>query len=225
MIASESVFDTFAHEYDSWFDNEGSLIYKIELKAFQEVLPSLSKPWLEVGVGSGRFAKAIGIDTGIDPSINLLKIARRRGINVFHGSGEYSLFERETFGTVFLIVTLCFVKSPAAIIRQARRVLKQDGKLAIGLVLRENPWGDYYQNKKWQGHRFYRHATFYSFEEVQGYLKKTGFSIEQVLSTLFQKPGEVKRMEIPLKHFYRDAGFVVIVAGKRDGKRMGKVTK
>jgi len=67
-----SLFDSLASEYDAWFEQEGKLIFDIEVKAFQEMLPLLPKPWLEVGVGSGRFAQALGIETGVDPSARLL---------------------------------------------------------------------------------------------------------------------------------------------------------
>jgi len=56
-------FDSLASAYDAWFDGEGKLIFAIEVKAFQEILPLLPKPWLEVGVGSGRFAQALGIES------------------------------------------------------------------------------------------------------------------------------------------------------------------
>jgi len=61
-----SLFDNLALAYDAWFEGEGKLIFAIETRALQEVLPSLPKPWLEVGVGSGRFAQALGIETGVD---------------------------------------------------------------------------------------------------------------------------------------------------------------
>ena len=215
MTQSESIFDSLAHEYDSWFDNEGRLIFKIETRAIETALPSLPKPWVEVGVGSGRFAQALGIDTGIDPSRGLINIARRRGINVFLSRGEYSLFDRETFGTAFLIVTLCFVESPMAVLLETHQILKRRGKIVIGLVLRDSAWGQFYENKKRQGHRFYRHANFYNFKEVKSLLENTGFTIEQVLSTLFQKPDEVKRMEEPKEGLHEDAGFVIIIAGKK----------
>ena len=94
-------FDDLALEYDAWFDKEGSLIFFIEVRAFKLLLSSLPKPWLEIGVGSGRFAQALGIETGVDPSSKLLQMARRRGINAFLGRGEQELFDEESFGSVF----------------------------------------------------------------------------------------------------------------------------
>jgi SAM-dependent methyltransferase len=207
-------FDSQASAYDAWFREEGKLTFAIEIKAFQELLPLLPRPWLEVGVGSGRFAQALGIETGIDPSAKLLSMARRRGITGFLARGEDSLFDEETFGTVFLIVTLCFVGSPRAVLREARRILKTRGKIALGLVLRDSPWGHFYLAKKEEGYRFYRHATFYSYDEVINILEHAGFAVETVLSTLFQKPGEVVDVEAPRQGFCADAGFTIVVANK-----------
>jgi len=189
-----SLFDSLAESYDAWFEEDGKRLFAVEVNAFQEILTLLPKPWLEVGVGSGRFAQALGIENGIDPSVKLLEI--------------------ETFGAVFLIVTLCFVDSPIVVLREAHRILKPEGKIVLGLVLRESPWGKSYQIKKLEGHRFYKHATFYSYQEVKKLLMDSGFNIEEVVSTLFQKPGEVKEMEPPKKGFSIDAGFTVIVARK-----------
>ena len=209
-----SLFDSLAAEYDAWFDEEGKLIFAIEVRAFQEVLSLLPGPWLEVGVGSGRFAQALGIETGVDPSVKLLEMAKSRGIRTFLARGEEQLFNRESFGTIFLIVTLCFVDSPLEVLREAHRILKPEGKIVLGLVLRESPWGKFYQSKKLEGHRFYKHATFYSYQEVDRLLLDSGFTIEKVVSTLFQKPGEVKEMEAPKRGFSTGAGFTIVVAKK-----------
>lgn len=214
MNTSELVFDALASAYDAWFEDEGKMIFAIEVKAFQKVLPYLPKPWIEVGVGSGRFAHSLGIEIGLDPSIKLLHMASNRGINVFLSRGEDTSIWSDSFGTVFFIVTLCFVNSPLKVLREANRILKRSGKVVLGLVLRESSWGNFYQAKKGEGHRFYQHATFYSYEEVEMLLKQSGFEIEQVISTLFQKPGEVEHMESPQKGYYPDAGFTTILAGR-----------
>ena len=123
-----SPFDDLALEYDAWFDGEGSLIFFSEVKAFQTLLPSLPKPWLEIGVGSGRFAQALGINTGIDPSGKLVEIAKSRGINAFTGRGEEQIFDAASFGTVFLIVTLCFLETPLQVLKEVRHILIPGGK-------------------------------------------------------------------------------------------------
>jgi SAM-dependent methyltransferase len=212
--SEDSPFDTLALGYDAWFEGEGKRIFATEVKAFKWVLPLLPKPWLEVGVGSGRFAKALGIKVGIDPSAKLLAIARSRGIKVFQAKGEEQFFGEETVGTIFLIVTLCFVDSPIAVLHEAYRILKTDGKIALGLVLQDSPWGRFYSAKKEEKHSFYRHATFYSFQNVAEFLEHTGFAVEKVVSTLFQKPKEVDETEMPREGFFPDAGFTIVVARK-----------
>jgi len=213
-----SCFDDLVREYDAWFDKEGSRIFFVEIKAFQELLPKLPKPWLEIGVGSGRFAQALGIETGIDPSYKLVKMARKRGINAFVACGEQRLFDEESFGTVFLIVTLCFLDSPLEVLKEAKRILMPGGKIVLGLVLKESPWGQFYQQKKTEGHRFYKYATFYSCDEVVKLLVQAGFVTERIISTLFQRPKEVQHIEEPKEGYSPDAGFTIIVAGKRSSE-------
>ena len=209
-----SPFDDLAQEYDAWFDREGSPIFFIEVQAFRELVPFLPKPWLEIGVGSGRFAQALGIEMGVDPSAKLAEMATRRGINTFLGEGEQELFDEESFGTVFLIVTLCFLDSPLDVLKEANRILTPGGKIVLGLVLEESPWGQFYQLKKSEGHRFYKYATFYSYDDVVRLMAQAGFVNERVVSTLFQSPGEVQHMEEAREGYFPDAGFTIMVAKK-----------
>jgi SAM-dependent methyltransferase len=211
-----SPFDKLASEYDSWFDKDGKLIFRIELQAFKTVLPSLPRPWLEIGVGSGRFAQALGIETGIDPSTGLIELAKQRGIEAFRGRGEQTPFDKCVFGTIFLIVTLCFLSSPLAVMKEASRILAPGGRLVLGLVLKESPWGKLYRRKKEDGHPFYKHATFYNHDEVVSLSAKAGFVTDRTVSTLFQRPGEVQNMEEPVEGYFPAAGFVIIIAAKTE---------
>jgi SAM-dependent methyltransferase len=210
-----SPFDELASEYDAWFDGYGNLIFFIEAQAFRTLLPYLPKPRLEIGVGSGRFAQALGIETGIDPSTRLVEMARKRGINAFVSRGEHRFFDEESFGTVFLIVTLCFLDSPLAVLKEANRILTPDGKIVLGLVLKESPWGQFYQKKKSEGHRFYRYANFYNCNEVVKLLAQAGFITEKIVSTLFQQPENLQHVEEVKEGYSPDAGFTIIVAGKK----------
>jgi len=189
-------------------------IFLTEVRAFKSLLPFLPRSWLEIGVGSGRFAQALGIETGVDPVFKLLQIARRRGINAILGRGEQQLFDEESFGTVFLIVTLCFLDSPLTVLMEANRILIPGGRIVLGLVLRESPWGELYQQKKVEGHRFYRYATFYSCDEVFQLLLKAGFVMEQIVSTLFQSPDDMHHVEEPREGYFSNAGFTIIVGVK-----------
>jgi SAM-dependent methyltransferase len=211
-----SPFDALASEYDNWFEEDGKLVFGIEKRALLALLPSLPKPWIEIGVGSGRFAQALGIETGLDPSIELLHIAAGRGVNALQGMGESVPLHDKAFGTVFLIVTLCFADSPLDVLREACRVLREDGKVVLGMVLRESPWGQFYETKKAEGHRFYQHATFYSLSELMALLSQAEFFSPTVISTLFQRPGLVDEIESPQDSYDPGAGFSIVVAGREN---------
>ncbi|MFC1962331.1 methyltransferase domain-containing protein [Chloroflexota bacterium] len=115
MAAESAVahYNSFAPEYDAWFDGEGQLIFATELNALEEILPALPRPWLEVGIGSGRFALALGVETGIDLSLKMAEIARSRGLKVILARGEKLPFPEGSFGVAFLLFTRCFVDSIA----------------------------------------------------------------------------------------------------------------
>ncbi len=218
-----SPFNEMASEYDAWYDNDGSLIFFIEVQAFKALLPALPRPWLEIGVGSGRFAQALGIENGIDPSAEMVDMARRRKINAFQGRGEGEIFDEGTFGTVFLIVTMCFLDSPQDVLKEASRILAPGGKIVLGLVLKESPWGRFYQQKKNEGHRFYKFATFYSCGEAVSLLEQAGFVTEKITSTLFQEPGNVQNIEEPRGGYFPGAGFTIIVAGKVENQNKQRI--
>ena len=219
-MTEASPFDELAEVYDAWYEDEGKLTFEIEVQAFREVLSSLPKPWLEIGVGSGRFAEALGIESGIDPSLELGEMARGRGITVHEGKGEQTPFNDEAFGTVFLILTMCFVDAPPDVLRETHRILVPNGKVVLGVVLKESPWGKLYEEMKREGNHFYKHATFRGYNDLTKLLEQAGFAVERVVSTLFQEPGEVKDVESPRNGYSLDAGFTVLVAGKTQERQV-----
>jgi ubiquinone/menaquinone biosynthesis C-methylase UbiE len=175
-------------------------------------MKGIEKPFLEIGVGTGRFAKELEIDFGIDPSSRVLEIAERRGINVKEASGENLPFNDESFGGVFVLFTLCFVENPERVLSEAKRVLKKDGGLIVGIINRESPWGELYMKKKAEGHPIYKHARFYSTDEVVKMVEKTGMAVEAYSSTLCQMPSETPHKEAVHKGLAEGAGFVCIMA-------------
>ena len=84
-----SVFDRYPERYDAWYDApRGRAVFESERACLAAHLAGFPKPWLEVGVGTGRFAQALGIAEGADPALAALRIARRRGVRVVAGMGE-----------------------------------------------------------------------------------------------------------------------------------------
>lgn len=102
-------------------------------------LPRASGRVLEVGIGSGLnipFYRA-GVERlcGVDPSPDLLKMARRRAtgahfpVELIEQSGESLPAEDQMFDTVVTTWSLCTIPDPVAALKEMKRVLKPEGHL------------------------------------------------------------------------------------------------
>jgi SAM-dependent methyltransferase len=207
------MFDREAARYDAWFESpHGRVLFRAEIEAIRRLVNGLPGPWLEVGVGTGRFAQALGAWYGVDPAWNVLQLARQRGVHVVQGRGEALPFLDGVVGCVFLIDTLCFA-DPLPLLAEAKRVLAPGGGLIVADILRDSPWGRWYLDHKAAGHPFYRHATFYSLEELQGLLARAGLAFAGASSTLVQFPGGPPAAESAYDGIEPGASFVCLRAG------------
>jgi ubiquinone/menaquinone biosynthesis C-methylase UbiE len=210
-----NIFDLYAGEYDSWYDSEeGKPLYESELHCLKSLVEDCLPPVLEVGVGTGRFAQWFPGAIGIDPAPNALRCAQRRGVGVSQATGEMLPFRNETFGTIFIVLTLCFVKDPLTTLREAKRVLKREGSIVIGFIQKGSSWGALYDEKKKNGHPIYSRAQFYSLEDVEKLLQQSGLTISSLRSTLLQRPDQNPMFEKSVDGFVEGAGFVCIEVKK-----------
>ena len=192
-MPKKEIFDLYFCEYDSWFE-EHEKIYRCELQAIRQILPPFSKG-LEIGVGTGRFAAPLGIQVGIEPSKNMAKIAKERGIEVVEGVAEELPFDDESFDLVLMVTTICFVEDIDKSLEEAKRVLRPDGHLVLSFVDRDSPLGRFYEEHK-EKSRFYQAATFYSKKEIFQLLKKHGIVLEKCNEALFGDRLDNLRCEI-----------------------------
>lgn len=205
------VFDERAAEYDAWF--EESLLFAIERTALQELTTPLWGPKLEVGVGPGRFAEALGVAFGVDPAQAPLLLAEKRGVRVTRAVGEALPYAGQSMQTVLMLFTFCFLADPLQVLRECRRVLKPEGHLVLGLIAADSPWGRMLRKKKKDGHPFYLQARFYEPDQVEQCLQGSGFNVVEKRSSLMQKPGALREMEHSRAGLVSQAGFLVLVAG------------
>jgi len=210
--AQPGPFEALADKYDSWYDGKGRQAFETELAALRPLLGELPKPWLEVGVGTGRFAQALGIPQGVDPSPALLDKARARGIDVLYGEGEELVFRAGSYGAVFLLTTWAFLREPRKVLRECRRVLKADGRLVNAYLDRDGKWGRSYAERGRRGDALFSHAHFDRYDDVKRLTEQAGFEVVKTVSTLFQGPGDAVATEEPRPGFERGASFVVLVA-------------
>lgn len=208
-MSTAELFDRLAARYDAWYDGPaGAAVFSSELECVRPLLAGLPRPWAEIGVGSGRFAAALGADAGVDPAAGPLKLARSRGIHVIRAAGERLPFRSGVFGAVLIVVTACFADDPAALLAEARRVTRDDGAVVLGEVPADSAWGRLYQREGAAGHPFYSAARFLTREQTLALVKAAGLRVRAARSTLCQPPSDSPRPEPARDGEAAAAGFV-----------------
>lgn len=204
------VFDKNLQEYEDWFVSN-RFVYQSELKALEKAIPK-NKNGFEIGIGSGLFAKPLGIKEGIEPSSKMREKAIKRGLRVFDAVAENLPYPNESKDFALMVTTICFVDDIYLSLQEVNRILKTNGYLIIGFVDQNSPIGKIYLEYKNES-LFYRDAIFFGTEEVHNLLRKTGFKIEETYQTVFGKLEEVKQIQKTLKGYGKDS-FIVIKAKK-----------
>ncbi len=200
----QNPFDTLASEYEAWFI-ENKILFQAELLALKQVVP-VDKPGVEIGIGSGIFAEQLGIRFGIDPSEKMLEYARQRGLEVQNGVAEKLPYENESFDFAVFITAVCFVDNPDLAVKEAYRILKNQGEIIIAIFDKETRFGKFLESNKKRS-QFYRHARFLSVPEIMELLKKHNFRVTQTVQTL-EDPA-TRKIENPLED-YGKGSFVVV---------------
>ncbi len=203
-------FDEYLNEYEEWFV-QNSAVYFSELKAIKNI-SRVPENAVEIGIGSGLFAKPLGIKTGIEPSGAMREKAKERGINVVDGVAENLPWKDNSIDYVLMVTTICFVDDVKKSLSEVYRVLQKSRSFILAFVDKNSPVGQLYQ-KNMEKSLFYKDATFFSTEELYEYLKEAGFSIKETRQKVFGKINEVVEVQQP-REGYGEGSFVVINAVK-----------
>lgn len=211
-----NAFNAYVDHYDVWYETpKGRALLATEAAALRPLLARFPHPYLEVGTGTGRFAEALGIEYGLDPSHRAARMARVRGVKAVCAAGETLPFRDGCFGGVLIAFTLCFVDDPRQVLLEARRVLIPEGGMVLGFLPGGTPWADYYTQRGAVGHPIYARARFHTLEQVETLLSTAGFRPLAYQSTLFQQPGqETYQVEQPVADRVLSASFLSVAAGR-----------
>jgi SAM-dependent methyltransferase len=149
------IFERLADRYDDWYEGPvGRTTFLIEVECLAPLLAGAGHPRLEIGAGGGRFARALGVEVGVDPAHAALRLAHERGVASVRGVGEALPFRDGAFASVPVVVTLCFADDAPGLLHEAGRVLDDGGSLVLGMVFAGN------RGKALAGHPFYSVARF-----------------------------------------------------------------
>jgi SAM-dependent methyltransferase len=203
-------FDQYPSRYDNWFE-KNPFVYQSELQAVEEHLPEEGRG-IEIGIGSGRFSAPLNVQLGVEPSYRMRELARNRGLTVVGGTAEALPFGNAHFDFALMVTTICFLDDLQIGLSEAHRVLRTNGRLIVGFVDKDSMIGRFYLQNK-DENVFYRHATFYTVDEVVERLKKSCFKDFEFTQTLFHNLDEIIEVE-PFKRGYGDGSFVVVSAVK-----------
>lgn len=200
-----------AKQYDKWFE-VNRFVYDAELRAVRSLLVPGGHRAIEVGVGTGRFAAPLGITIAIDPSLEMGRIARERGVAVAGGIAEDLPFRDSVAGCILMVTTICFITNVLKAFQECFRVLEKGGVIVIGMLDRASPVGRTYSEDK-QRSPFYRRARFYSVGEVLDMLGRAGFRGFDFRQTLFGQVSNIGPSEA-VRTGHGEGLFAVVRAGK-----------
>lgn len=209
MIKSKA-FDLNARKYDDWFETH-AFEYNIELEAIRALIPE-SGTGIEIGVGTGRFAKPLGISIGIEPSESMREIALERGINAIAGTAESIPIYDNQYDYALLVTTVCFLESLETAFIEISRILKNSGFIILGFIDKDSVLGKKYEQNK-DENVFYKDATFHSAEEITHELTNAGFENFEYIQALL--PGDnAQGLSPEIKKDYGEGSFIVLRAQK-----------
>ena len=205
---SIKAFDQNTLEYDQWFDKH-STVFQSELLAIQQAIPK-NKTGIEIGVGTGRFAKPLNIKFGVEPSENMARVAEQKRITVYRAYAEKLPIESEAFDFALMVTTVCFLPDIPKAFSEVHRILKPQGAIILAIIDKNSELGKKYELEK-SDNKFYQDAHFHSTEELTELLKQAGFQNFQYWQTLTDINNN--EIEKPIKD-YGQGSFVVIKANK-----------
>ena len=209
-MAKVQPFELYTEDYENWFERNRNL-YLSELNLLKELLRGFEfQKGIEVGIGSGRFAKPLGVQYGIDPSPKMLKIAKKRGLKVALGVAENLPLKSSIADFTLMVTTICFVDDPIASLKEIDRITKGGGRFLIGFVDKNSFLGKLYEKKK-PFSRFYKPATFFSSEEILKLTEEnTSFKLIRAGQTIFSTENRI----YPPKEGYGEGAFVGLLFKK-----------
>jgi len=201
-------YESHAVEYDQWF-TDNPQIRNAEIKAIKSLLPA--GKGIEIGAGSGQFTQPLKIDTGIEPSSAMRELAKAKGLSLMDGVAENLPIEDAQFDFAIFITSTCFLDNPLKAYKEAARVTKKDGKILIAFLEKNSELGKVYEEHKADS-PFYCDATFYSFADIESFLKQAGYKHFKSVQTVLPENELQQTNDILPGH---DQGaFVVICAEK-----------
>ena len=150
-------FDSFARDYDQWYLSKiGNFIDKVEKELIADLAKfNIGENVLDIGSGTGTYSiwmNKLGLNvTSIDQSKEMINIAKEKAskeklnIDWILGDAHVLPFPNQSFDLVVSVTAIEFMDNYRVVLNEAMRVLKPNGRLVIGVLTKNSPWGELYQ--------------------------------------------------------------------------------
>lgn len=187
--------------YDAWYETPlGEAAHRLE-KDLIFSLANVKKgdKALDAGCGTGNYSielsKKGAITTGLDNSPELLALAvaksKKEGLAINFIQADalaMSALPDGYFDLVLSIGMLCFVKEREKSLVEMRRVLRPGGRLVVGVLNKRSPWAVLRRLKGLYSETIYKKADFISPAQLEESLKKAGFEVKELKTSVFFLP-------------------------------------
>jgi SAM-dependent methyltransferase len=163
----ESFFEL--EDWHWWFEGRRHII----LSELEEA--SAHGPVLDVGCGSGgtlAHLNGLGPGYGVDTSVEAVELCHKRSLEVALGSGFDLPYADDSFATVLALDVLEHVEDDVALLRELKRVLRDDGLLLLTVPALPVLWSAHDEAN--DHHRRYLRST------LEGALHEAGFEPERL---------------------------------------------
>lgn len=231
-------FDGYADKYDSWFvANE--TVFKSELNLVKTAIESVEHNHiLSIGCGSGLFEaalKAFGIEVEccIEPSSDMARIAKLRGMNVQIATAQAAEIENDTYDLIYFNGSSSYFTDLETAYKRCFKALKKGGHLITFDVLKESAYGMLYLLAKNIG--TYEHpdmegimpdrpypmelvktACWHTADRINSALINSGFDKNiSHMQTLCNNPCYTDKIVEDVRDGYKEGGYVAFIAEKQ----------
>ena len=136
----DSLSDTGAKNYESWYEKEGKKVARREINALLSLLKDFrGMSILEIGCGTGYFSRLLKREgfqvVGVDKAWQMLRLTHLKGITGVRADAHFLPFRDKSFDIALFVTSFEFMKKSIKVLKEAKRVTR---KTIIFLLL--NPF-------------------------------------------------------------------------------------
>ena len=169
-----------ARAYDAWFARHPA-IFDAETACLARCFEQHRRS-VEIGAGTGMFARRLGIGLSIEPAEAMARLCREKGVPVVRGVAEALPLDSGAFGLVAMITVECFLEDLCGGGQNTGGAGRVRPRLPQYLN-RDTPLGRAYELRS-ADDPVYRFARFRTAAELKAQLEAHGFRVEAACQTV-----------------------------------------